>query len=76
MQGFGTEVAPTLAALEQFVIHLDEAARGDHLVFDGDLDLTGTLDVLGTGGEARAGRPLPPGVTGPPDTLPPAGGAP
>ncbi|UVE93960.1 MlaD family protein [Dietzia sp. B32] len=76
MEGFGEEVAPTLDALERFVIHLDEAARGDHLVFDGDLDLTGSLDVLGTGGEVRAGRPLPPGATGPADALPPMGGTP
>lgn len=75
MQGFGDEVAPTLASLEGFVGLFDEAIRGDHLVFDGALDLPGSLDSLGTAGEARAGRPLPPGAVGPPDELPPADAA-
>jgi len=76
MEGFGAEVAPTLDALDRFVGHFDEAVRGDHLMFDGALDLPGSLDALGTGGEQRAGRPLPPGVTGPADRLPPPGGTP
>ena len=75
MEGFGTEVAPTLDALQQFVTHFDQAIRGDHMMFDGALDLPGSLDTLGTGGEVRAGRPLPPGATGPPDTPPPPPGA-
>lgn len=76
MEGFGNEVAPTLEALRGFVDRFDEAIRGDHMMFDGALDLPGSLDALGTGGEARAGRPLPPGATGPPDAQPPVGGAP
>lgn len=73
MEGFGDEVAPTLAALESFVGYFDEAVRGDQMMFDGALDLPGSLDALGTGGEARAGRPLPLGATGPPDAQPPVG---
>ena len=73
MEGFGAEVAPTLDSLEGFVDLFDEAVRGDHLAFDGALDLPGSLDSLGTAGEQRAGRPLPPGASGPPDRLPPAG---
>ncbi|GAA1051781.1 MULTISPECIES: MlaD family protein [Dietzia] len=76
MEGFGDEVAPTLDALQRFVTNFDVAIRGDHMMFDGALDLPGSLDALGTGGEARAGRPLPPGATGPPDAQPPVGGAP
>ncbi|MBB1041162.1 MAG: MlaD family protein [Dietzia sp.] len=75
MEGFGDEVAPTLDALQRFVTNFDVAIRGDHMMFDGALDLPGSLDALGTGGEARAGRPLPPGATGPPDAQPPVGGA-
>lgn len=71
MEGFGDEVAPTLDALQKFVDAFDESIRGDHMMFDGALDLPGTLDALGTGGEARAGRPLPLGATGPPDAQPP-----
>ena len=71
MQGFGDEVAPTLDALQRFVVNFDEAIRGDHMMFDGALDLPESLDSLGTGGEARAGRPLPPGAAGPPDVQPP-----
>lgn len=55
MQGFGDEVAPTLTSLEGFVGLFDEAIRGDHLAFDGALDLPGSLDSLGTGGQARVG---------------------
>lgn len=81
MEGFGHEVAPTLDALQRFVDKFDESIRGDHMMFDGALDLPGTLDALGTGGEVRAGRPLPLGATGPPDAQPPVappapGGAP
>lgn len=76
MEGFGDEVAPTLDALQGFVSHFDDAIRGEHMMFDGALDLPGSLDALGTGGEARAGRPLPPGASGPPDAQPPVGGAP
>ncbi|MBB1032129.1 MCE family protein [Dietzia sp. SLG310A2-38A2] len=76
MQGFGDEVAPTLEALQLFVERFDTAIRGDHLMFDGALDLPGSLDHLGTGGEVRAGRPLPPGASGPPDAQPPVGGTP
>lgn len=71
MEGFGDEVGPTMDALSRFVVQLDEAARGDHLMFDGALDLPGSLDALGTGGAARAGHPLPPGASGPPDALGP-----
>lgn len=79
MEGFGDEVGPTMDALGQFVVKLDEAARGDHLMFAGTLDLPGSIDALGTGGELRAGHPLPPGASGPPDgvgpdSLPPLGG--
>ena len=73
MEGFGGEVAPTLDALKNFVLLFDEAVRGDHLMFDGALDLPGSLDQLGTGGEARAGRPLPLGATGAPDEQRPVG---
>ncbi|PTM89639.1 MCE family protein [Dietzia psychralcaliphila] len=76
MEGFGDEVAPTLDALQRFVTNFDIAIRGDHMMFDGALDLPGSLDAMGTGGEARAGRPLPLGATGPPDAQPPVGGAP
>ncbi|MDV8000017.1 MlaD family protein [Rhodococcus sp. IEGM 1408] len=76
MEGFGAEVAPTLDALQRFVTNFDVAIRGEHMMFDGALDLPGSLDALGTGGEARAGRPLPLGATGPPDAQPPVGGAP
>lgn len=55
MEGFGGEVAPTLDALQRFVVLFDEAIRGDHMMFDGALDLPGSLDSLGTGGEARMG---------------------
>ena len=73
MEGFGGEVAPTLDALQRFVVNFDEAIRGDHMMFDGALDLPGSLDSLGTGGEIRAGRPLPLGATGPPDAQPRVG---
>lgn len=73
MEGFGGEVAPTLDALAAFVTNFDSAIRGDHMMFDGALDLPGSLDSLSTGGEARAGRPLPLGATGPPDAQPPVG---
>lgn len=76
MERFGDEVAPTLDALQHFVANFDVAIRGEHMMFDGALDLPGSLDALGTGGEARAGRPLPPGASGPPDAQPPVGGAP
>lgn len=76
MEGFGDQVAPTLDALQRFVVNFDDSIRGDHMMFDGALDLPGSLDALGTGGEVRAGRPLPLGATGPPDTLPPLGGTP
>ena len=76
MEGFGDQVAPTLDALQRFVVNFDDAIRGDHMMFDGALDLPGSLDALGTGGEVRAGRPLPLGASGPPDTLPPLGGTP
>lgn len=76
MDGFGDEVAPTLDALQRFVVNFDDSIRGDHMMFDGALDLPGSLDALGTGGEVRAGRPLPLGATGPPDALPDAGGPP
>ena len=74
MEGFEGEVAPTLDALQRFVVTFEESIRGDHMMFDGALDLPGSLDALGTGGEARAGRQLPPGATGPPDRLPPPDG--
>lgn len=73
MEGFGDEVAPTLDALQRFVVNFDDSIRGDHMMFDGALDLPGSLDALGTGGEVRAGRPLPLGATGPPDAQLPAG---
>ena len=73
MEAFGGEVAPTLDALQRFVVNFDQAIRGDHMMFDGALDLPGSLDSLGTGGEVRAGRPLPLGATGPPDAQPPVG---
>ena len=76
MEGFGDEVAPTLDALQGFVDKFDVAIRGEHMMFDGALDLPGSLDALGTGGEVRAGRPLPLGATGPPDAQPPVGGTP
>lgn len=53
MAGFGDEVEPTLLALRGFVDLFDEAIRGDHLAFDGALDLPGSLDSLATAGEAR-----------------------
>lgn len=53
MQSFGDEVAPTLASLEGFVELFDRAVRGDHLAFDGAIDLPGSLDSLATGGQAR-----------------------
>ena len=71
MEGFGDEVAPTLDALQRFVVNFDDSIRGDNMMFDGALDLPGSLDALGTGGESRAGRPLPLGATGPPDARPP-----
>lgn len=76
MEGFGAEVAPTLEALRSFVSYFDQSIRGEHMMFDGALDLPGSLDAVGTGGEARAGRPLPPGASGPPDAQPPVEGAP
>lgn len=75
MEGFGDRVEPTLVTLREFVGLFDQAIRGDHLAFDGALDLPGSLDSLGTGGAVRAGRPLPPGASGPPDELPPVGAA-
>ena len=71
MEGFGDEVGPTMDALGRLVVKLDEAARGDHLMFAGTLDLPGSIDALGTGGELRAGHPLPPGASGPPDGMGP-----
>ena len=69
----GVETFRALSGRPVLVDLFDEAVRGDHLAFDGALDLPGSLDSLGTAGEQRAGRPLPPGASGPPDRLPPAG---
>lgn len=91
LNGFNEQVAPTLDALSAFVDAFDPAIKGDNLLFDGALDVPGSLDALTTDGRARTGEggaeeipvpPIPPipGLrTGPVDPRPgsPAtGGAP
>lgn len=91
LAAFNDRVGPTLEALNAFVDVFDPAIKGDNLLFDGALDVPGSLDALNTDGKARNGQdgvqeipvpqipPLPGLRTGPVDPRPDspaAGGAP
>ncbi|MGV0836557.1 MCE family protein [Mycolicibacterium thermoresistibile] len=55
---FNDQLGATLTDMNTFLERFDAAVQGDYLVFDGALDIPGTLDKLLTGGVLVNGTPI------------------
>ena len=55
---YNDRLGSTLQAMNTFLEHFGASVRGDYLVFDGALDIPGTLDKLLTGGLLVNGTPI------------------
>ena len=58
LTGFNDRLGSTLAAMNTFLASFDGSVKGDYLVFDGALDIPGTIDKLLTGGLLVNGTPI------------------
>ena len=56
--GFNDRLGSTLATMNTFLESFGRSVHGDYLVFDGALDIPGTLDKLLTGGLLVNGTPI------------------
>lgn len=55
---FNDELGETLSTMSTFLQRFSDSVHGDYLVFDGALDIPGTLDKLVTGGVLVNGTPI------------------
>ena len=56
---FNDDVGRTLRHMNGFLVNFSSAIRGDYLVFDGGLDIPGSIDKILTGGLFLSGQPAP-----------------
>ncbi|MFD4369044.1 MCE family protein [Rhodococcus sp. NPDC058521] len=54
MAGFNAEVGPALENMNAFISRFSDAVRGDYLVFDGALDVPGSIAKLLSGGRPES----------------------
>ncbi|MBU9766663.1 mammalian cell entry protein [Mycobacterium sp. TNTM28] len=64
MGTFNDRLGGMLAAMNNFLEKFGSSVHGDYLMFDGALDIPGTLDKLLTGGLLVNGSPITPDVAG------------
>lgn len=61
LDSFNSEIGQTLANMNGLLENFTSAVQGDYLVFDGALDIPGTIDKLWSGG--MAGQSIAPAGT-------------
>lgn len=56
--GYNDRLAATLGSMNTFLSRISDSVKGDYMVFDGALDIPGSLDKLLTGGLLVNGTPI------------------